>query len=64
MKNRAVRKNVPKTCKECTHFSGGEEKYLKIGISFCSITNEQTWHFVNPVDRSVPRPTQCPYNPS
>ncbi|MDF2563727.1 MAG: hypothetical protein K0Q53_122 [Massilibacillus sp.] len=63
VKRGAIRKNVPKTCADCIYFDGGNELQLRLGISFCTITNEQTDYFINPIDRCVPRPTKCPYNP-
>jgi hypothetical protein len=60
-----VLKDVPLKCSDCEHFQerAQTEWSKKYGMDWCVISNQPTYGFVNPMDRPVPRPEKCPFNP-
>ena len=56
---------VPRTCSECEHFAWATvpESIKKYGFDKCTLSNEITEHYANPIDRPNSRPCKCPYNP-
>lgn len=56
--------NIPATCGECDYFKDALTDFgKKHGFTFCKLSDQPTYRFQNPVDRPVPRPSKCPYNP-
>jgi hypothetical protein len=54
----------PATCGECPEFQNDFGDWgFEYGVTFCRLSNEVTYHYQNPLDRPVPRPTRCPWNP-